>query len=323
MSDAKYVSDVPNLLSEWNNELNAGLSPDEITLSNKRRKIRWVCSNCGSIWTASAYSRYHSEMGCPECDPKTNSIKYRQPRFSPERSLGALYPDIAAEWHPTLNGHLLPTEIAPYYSNKVWWKCSTCGSDYLLSPSKRISNNQGCKQCALKRRSEKMRLKKLTPGTNDLASQRPDLLKEWDYEKNADICSPNEITTGSNFYVHWKCQTCGHEWQATVYNRIYRGSGCANCANARSGQKQRLSGLKKGINDVASQCPSLLKEWDYEQNADICSPDEITVGSSIAVHWICSICGYKWQATPYSRIHKGTGCRKCAILSQRLKRSLG
>jgi len=42
----------------------------------------------------------------------------------------------------------------------------------------------------------------------------------------------------------------------------------------------------------------LLKELDYEKNADICTADEITAGSSFSIHWICSVCGYKWQAMP-------------------------
>lgn len=318
MNEIKYVSDVPKLLSEWNNELNAGLSPDQITLSNKKRKIKWVCSNCGIIWTASAYSRYHSEMGCPECDPKAHSIKYRQSRLSPERSLSALYPDIAAEWHPTLNGHLLPTEITPYHSNKVWWKCSTCGSDFSLSPNQRVAHHQGCKQCAPKIKHKKEHFRNLKPGVNDLASQRPDLLKEWDYERNAGICTPDHVTIGnSKFKIHWICKTCGHRWQATAYNRATLNTGCKSCANRKQTIRQRLIAVEKGVNDVASQRPDLLQEWDYEKNAYICEPDEITTGSGTNVNWICSVCGYRWQAPPYSRIHKGTGCHKCAIEKQK------
>ena len=314
------VSDVPELLSEWNNELNAGLSPDQITLSNKIKKIRWVCSNCGNIWTASAYRRFHLEMGCPECDPKTHSLKYRQNRLPSGRSLAALYPDIAAEWHPTLNGHLLPTEVAPYHRAKVWWKCSTCGSDFCLSPSSRVADNQKCKLCAPKAKHKKEHFKNLKPGVNDLASQRPDLLEEWDYEMNAGICTPDRVTTGnSKFKIHWICKTCGHRWQTTAYNRATMNTGCRKCARRNLSVQQRLNAVEKGVNDVASQRPDLINEWDYEKNAAICAPDEISISSSTGVHWICAVCGYKWQASPHSRIHKGTGCRKCYV--EKLKKN--
>ena len=46
----------------------------------------------------------------------------------------------------------------------------------------------------------------------------PDLLKEWDYEKNAGI-DPNSISAGSPKKVYWKCKkirsTCGMELFAT------------------------------------------------------------------------------------------------------------
>ena len=75
-----------------------------------------------------------------------------------------------------------------------------------------------------------------------LSVERPDLLAEWDYEKNALVCSPDEIATCSNKKVWWRC-SFGHSWQATVNNRI-NGTGCPYC----SGRSR-----EKGINDVSVQ----------------------------------------------------------------------
>lgn len=54
----------------------------------------------------------------------------------------------------------------------------------------------------------------------------PELLSEWDYEKNIDI-KPEEVTYGSKRKVWWKCSE-GHSWDARVFLRV-RGSGCPEC----------------------------------------------------------------------------------------------
>ena len=73
-----------------------------------------------------------------------------------------------------------------------------------------------------------------------LADERPDLAKEWNYEKNGDL-KPEDVSCGSNKKVWWKLPydvpddyTVEHlrgkhfefEWQATTNNRT-RGKG--NC----------------------------------------------------------------------------------------------
>jgi len=45
-------------------------------------------------------------------------------KLSKDYNLAVLYPDIAKEWHPTKNGGLKPSEIAPYSNKKVWWICN-------------------------------------------------------------------------------------------------------------------------------------------------------------------------------------------------------
>ena len=47
-----------------------------------------------------------------------------------------------------------------------------------------------------------------------LAFERPDLLNEWDFEKNQLICAPDEVVIGSHKVVWCKCPSCGHDWSA-------------------------------------------------------------------------------------------------------------
>lgn len=51
-------------------------------------------------------------------------------------------------------------------------------------------------------------------------------------------------TKGSKYKAWWQCLTCGHEWQATVCNRIGRGSGCPKCwaVNKRGNKNCRWTG---------------------------------------------------------------------------------
>ena len=37
--------------------------------------------------------------------------------------LATIYPNIATEWHPTLNGNLHPNEVFSSSSKMVWWVC--------------------------------------------------------------------------------------------------------------------------------------------------------------------------------------------------------
>ncbi len=73
----------------------------------------------------------------------------------------------------------------------------------------------------------KKRRSKVIAGYNDLATVRPDLLAEFDYEKNASF-KPNELYVLSQRKVWWKCKN-GHEWQERVFSRGTLGAGCPFC----------------------------------------------------------------------------------------------
>ena len=47
----------------------------------------------------------------------------------PKKPLAVTHPELAKQWHPTLNGDLTPFDVIPGTSKKVWWKCEK-GDDY-------------------------------------------------------------------------------------------------------------------------------------------------------------------------------------------------
>ena len=271
-------------------------------------KVYWLCPKCNYSYLASPAKRTREKpTGCPVC---ANRVII--PGIN---DLATVRPDLASEWHPTKNGDLHPTQIAPNYSKKVWWLCPECNHVYPKTPNKRVSTGQGCPKHTKERRSEKLHKNALKPGINDIASQCPELLEEWDYEANEGLCSPEDITIGNtSIYINWICSNpeCKNKWKATAYSRIHLESGCKLCGIKKTAEARRSRVLKKGINDLASQRPDLLKEWDYEKNADICQPDEITIGNDrIKVHWKCPVCDQKWKASVYLRVHRNTKCRRC------------
>ena len=65
--------------------------------------------------------------------------------------LATVNPTLAAQWHPTLNGDLLPSQVAPRSHKKVWWRCPTCGHEWTAMIANR-SRGTGCPQCDLRSR---------------------------------------------------------------------------------------------------------------------------------------------------------------------------
>ena len=133
-----------------------------------------------------------------------------------------------------------------------------------------------------------------------LSVARPDLLEEWNYEKN--VKSPENFTLGSGVKVWWKCLKCNGEWEASIFNRS-KGRGCPYCA----GQK-----ILKGFNDLATTNPEVLNSWDYDKNQNQLSitPDMVTSGSNKIVWWKCNI-GHSYDRRVKEQL-KGQECPYCS-----------
>lgn len=124
-----------------------------------------------------------------------------------ENDLKTLYPQIAEQWHPTLNGAVLPNAVAPHSNKKYYWHCDK-GHTYDATPDKRVQG-EGCPYCNNRR---------LLVGFNDLETMFPNLAAEWDPNKNE--CTPKDYTFRSMHKAHWICSVCGYEWPALIRNRV-------------------------------------------------------------------------------------------------------
>ena len=227
-------------------------------------------------------------------DEITIKSKFRQQLK--ENSIAKRNPELIEEWDDEKNQKLSPETTSYGSDTKVWWICKICGYNWRATVSSR-ANGTGCPCCANK---------VVVEGKNDISTKHPELLIEWDYQKNEK--SPNQVLYLTNKKYWWKCNN-GHSWQASPYTRI-TGKGCPVCNNRQ---------VEKGFNDLATVCPQLAKEWNYEKN-NVLKPDEVVFGSNKSVWWKCSVCGNEWEAIVSSRYY-GRGCPKCAKQIRAITRS--
>lgn len=194
----------PELAAQWNPTKNGELTPEQVAPFSYR-KVWWLCPN-GHEWEAQISNRSNGN-GCPYCAG--------QWVIPGENDLETLYPDVAAQWHPTKNLGLKPNQVKAKSMKMVWWICEK-GHEWKDSVYHRTSG-RGCPYCAGQR---------VWVGDNDLATLRPDIAAQWNDTKNGEL-TPEQVTLRSSKKVWWLCEN-GHEWQATVYNRTL-GCGCPVC----------------------------------------------------------------------------------------------
>ena len=271
--ETDLATNKPDLVQEWDFEKNTNIYPFEVTLGSQK-KVWWKC-NKGHSWIASISDRTRGR-GCPYCFNKVIIKGYND--------LATTHPDIAKEWALDKNGTLLPSDVPAGSEKKVWWRCGN-GHEWVARISNRVHGRM-CPYCSGKR---------IIVGVNDLAASNPDLMKQWDYEKNEK--QPTEVSKGSEKKAWWKC-TKDHSWQATIASRS-SGNGCPYCSNKR---------VLVGYNDLATLKPEIAEEWDYEKN-DIL-PQAVMPGSAKTVYWKCRK-GHSWKTSVRVRT-KGSGCPICS-----------
>ena len=158
-----------------------------------------------------------------------------------ENCIATTHPQMAIQWHPTLNGTLTPNDVRAGSTDKVWWICSK-GHEWKTEVRVRCQRNNDCPYCVGKY---------VAKGENDIESQRPDLSREWDFEKNGDY-TPDKANINSKRMVGWICGR-GHKWTASIEKRVTRNQGCPYCSG-------RVA--IPGETDIATTNPELMFMWD-------------------------------------------------------------
>lgn len=265
----------PALAAQWHPSLNGKLRPDE-RKSGSQQKAWWLC-DCGMAWRARIAARADGQ-GCPACTGRV---------ATPTNCLAHVAPEVAAEWHPSKNGDLTPSDVKARSSRLVWWRCPKSEEhEWEAKVTERAgSRRRGCPFCGGQR---------VAP-SESLAAIHPELAEQWVGSDRG--VGPGDVRPGSNIRATWRCER-GHEWTTSMKKRT-SGQGCPYCAGKRTTMETSLAHLY----------PAIAAEWHPSKNGRA-TPDQITPGSNKKRWWTCDN-GHAWHAVVHSRV-QDNGCPYCA-----------
>lgn len=126
----------PELISEWNFSKNSPIGPKDLSFGSNL-KVSWQCKQ-GHSFEMSPKTR-HSGQNCPFCSGRS---------VAAERTLGAKYPELIAEWDKGRNGEETPFDFTYASHFLAWWICPE-GHSYQakISSRTRKPKGSGCKVC--------------------------------------------------------------------------------------------------------------------------------------------------------------------------------
>lgn len=138
------LSRMPELAEQWDHEKNEGIRPENVSMYSNRR-VWWKC-RLGHSWRAPVSSRADFK-GCPYCTGRRLLEGFND--------FETVYPKIAAQWHPTLNGELKPNMVMPGTLRSVWWQCAEGHVWKARIGSRTGPKKHGCPVCAGRTRGRK------------------------------------------------------------------------------------------------------------------------------------------------------------------------
>lgn len=206
-----------------------------------------------------------------------------------KKTLAYIDPELAKEWSP--NNPISPDLVCGKSNQNYLWICPNCHYEYSATLSNRLNAKSACPYCSNRKVNK----------DNCFATKCPQLLKEWDYEKNIGI-SPYEVVPGAEKMIWWKCSK-GHSWQTYLFQRTgKKKSGCPFCAHLQVYEEISL----------AHCYPDTLIWWDQKANAPI-TPHDITAYSNKKFYFQCPVCNHSFKRSPneFVQLMKENRCPKC------------
>ncbi len=143
----KLISDGFERLVELFHPTKNGSSTTESVIAGSHQVLWWLCRECDHEWQAKC-SSVKRGTGCPACAGKVATAK---------KNLSITHPELAKEFHPTLNEPLTAQTVLAGTHKKLWWKCQKCGHEWQAKGSNRVSRGSGCPPCGRRRGTETRR----------------------------------------------------------------------------------------------------------------------------------------------------------------------
>ena len=194
--------------------------------------------------------------------------------------------ELMSEWDWDANAELDPNKLTSGSNKKAWWKCSKCAHKWQTTIHHRAVRKQDCPKCRY------IFKKKIQA---NLTATHPKAKNYWLFSKN-NLLTPDLFSQYACQRVWWKCPDCGCEWEEKIKNQVKKLAWCPHC--------------KKGIRDLASFLPELVKEWHKTKNID--NPERVSYASNKYAWWKCSKCNYEWKAKISNRSILKRGCPCCS-----------
>ena len=112
----------PDITKYWDFYKNKDISPANVSPGSKI-EVWWRCKEKGHAWEESVYFVSKRKNTCLKCKEESTSLVVKSP-------------ELAKQWHPTLNNNyringisMTPDNTSSGSSQEVWWKCDE-GDDY-------------------------------------------------------------------------------------------------------------------------------------------------------------------------------------------------
>lgn len=284
------VRQVDYLMRDWAFELNKGVDPAHVRVTSRQR-VTWCCSDCAYLFQRSISTQYQNQGQCPRC---------HQLSLNTGRSLQDLYPQWANCLVPEKNDGWQARHLSPYSHRQLWWHCSVCDEDYLMSVAQRVRTSR-CPYCTGQRVSSK----------NSLATLNQEASTQWCQELNQGVL-PTDVTANSNKEFWFRCDVCEHTWLARCNARTFARTSCPQCAKKKRSQRVREQHLRPKAHHLGVTHPDLAQQWHPTFNGNL-PLTAILPKSQRQVWWYCSTCSHSWQAKVFSRTQtqKGKACPAC------------
>lgn len=132
------ASNYPALAAQWVREKNGQLGPEQVSVYSNRR-VWWRCQ-LGHEWQTTVAARTTDGQGCPVCAGRKVLLGFNDLRTK--------QPQLAEQWHPTLNGSLTPEMVTTGSRKKVWWQCPVGHVWKAVVYSRAGKSQSGCPVCA-------------------------------------------------------------------------------------------------------------------------------------------------------------------------------
>ena len=302
----RLVVSHPKIAKLWHPSKNGSISPENVTSASTYRAW-WICPNDSSHEYQRQVTHQVKRPRCPRCHVKS-------------RSLAALCPDVAANWHPTLNGSLMPDAISFASNIKVWWKCDKSPDHaHQANPNHKTQKSpRGCPFCAGTKATE----------SSSLAVHQPAIAAQLHPTLNGELRA-NQVRWDTTKKGWWQCRKDKkHKWKSSIRGRTILGKGCPYCSGYLVTDANRLSVL---FPEIAAQWhptknrflkPRVEGSFRLSINRRIppeqkgrnrrLRPSDVAYNCSEKVWWQCKrSLEHVWTTDVHRRTVEGLGCPFC------------